>query len=242
MEVIITEDYAEMSEVGAKVIIDEMIEKNDLVIGFATGSTPIGMYQQLIDACEKQTISFRNVISYNLDEYIGLDVDHEQSYNYFMRDNLFDHIDINPKNINMPMGNGEDHDKLVKEYQDKLNQKQIDIQILGIGANGHVGFNEPGTPFDSHVHVVELTEKTREDNKRFFEKLEDVPEYAITMGIADIMAAKKILVLASGKSKAQAVKTLLEGHKSEDFPASILFDHEDVILVVDKEAMSLVED
>ena len=242
MKVIITDDYAELSEVGAKIIIEAIQEKSNMVVGFATGSTPIGMYQQLIDACTKGTVSFKNVISYNLDEYIGLDINHEQSYNYFMRDNLFDHIDINRQNINMPFGNEEDHNKLVNEYQDKLAKNQIDVQILGIGANGHVGFNEPGTSFDSHVHVVELTQKTREDNKRFFEKLEDVPKYAITMGIADIMAAKKILILANGKNKAQAVKQLLEGPKTVDFPASVLLDHDDVILVVDEEAMSLVEE
>ncbi|MDL2211866.1 glucosamine-6-phosphate deaminase [Erysipelotrichaceae bacterium OttesenSCG-928-M19] len=241
MQVLITENYDELSEVAASIIIEEMQKKKDIVLGLATGSTPIGTYQNLVAASKNNIISFADAICYNLDEYLGLNKDHEQSYHYFMNDNLFNHVDIKPDNINIPAGDLVDANEAVNDYIKKLALKERDIQILGIGENGHIGFNEPGTSFASQTHITELSLETRESNKRFFNNLDEVPKYAITMGISEIMAAKKILLLISGKNKAKTVKELLEGYRSEAFPASVLLDHDNITLVVDKEAMSLVE-
>ena len=242
MKVYIADNYEELSEMSASILIEEMKKKKDIIMGFATGSTPIGTYKNLIKACEAKEISFEDVTSFNLDEYIGLSQDHEQSYYYFMHDELFNHIDIKEEHVNMPNGDLTNIEENIKDYQAKLDSHEIDIQILGIGGNGHIAFNEPGTSFESTTHIVELDEKTKEDNKRFFNSIEEVPSKAITMGIKDIMAAKKLLVLANGQNKAQAVKELLEGEKTESFPASILLDHEDVILIVDQDAASLIVD
>lgn len=240
MKVIIADTYEEMSELSANIIIEELQKKPDLVLGLATGSTPVKTYENLISAYRSGLVSFKDVITYNLDEYIGLEPTHEQSYRYFMQENLFKDIDIKQDNINFASGIG-DLDKIVEQYNNDLSRNTIDLQILGIGSNGHIAFNEPKTSFDSTTHVIELSEETRKDNARFFNEGEIVPQYAITMGIKDIMSAKKLILLINGRNKAEAVKELLEGYKSEDFPASVLLDHPDITLIVDKEAASLVK-
>lgn len=242
MEVIVTVDSNEISEVAANIIVEEMQKNQTIVLGLATGSSPVKTYEKLIEANQNKLIDFSKVSTFNLDEYVGLDPKHEQSYDYFMHDNLFNHINIDEANIHFPKGVGADIDKNIETYQKQLDEATIDLQILGLGSNGHIAFNEPGTSFESHVHQVELTEKTREDNKRFFNDLSEVPTHAITMGIADIMRAKQIIVLANGENKAPAIKELLEGYKTEDFPASILLDHPNVTLIIDEAAASLLED
>lgn len=240
MKVVMVDTYDEMSEVSASIIIEELQANPKLVLGLATGSTPLGTYKNLIEAYNNGIVSFKDVITYNLDEYIGLEPTHEQSYRYFMQDNLFKDIDVNQENIHFASGLG-DMDENVKKYDADLAKNKIDVQVLGIGSNGHIAFNEPGTSFDSTTHVIELSEQTKEDNKRFFNDDEVVPSHAITMGIKDIMSAKKIILIINGKNKAETVKELLEGYRTEDFPASILMDHDDVTLIIDKEAASLVK-
>jgi glucosamine-6-phosphate deaminase len=242
MKVYITKNYQELSELAANFIKEEMQKKPKLTLGLATGSTPVGTYKNLIAAFKKGEISFKDVTTFNLDEYIGLEKTHQQSYDYFMNDELFKHIDIKQENINIPLGVGASIEANIKDYQEKLNQAQIDIQVLGIGSNGHIAFNEPGTSFESTTHIIKLDEKTREDNKRFFNDISEVPTEAITMGIKDIMNAKKLLILANGKNKAEAVKAVLEGELTEQVPASILVDHEDAILIIDDEAASLLQE
>lgn len=242
MQVIITENYDELSEVGADIVVEEMQRLEKPVICFATGSTPIGVYQNLISAYKEGIISFKDVISYNLDEYVGLDQSHDQSYYYFMQDNLFSKVNILKENIHFASGQADTMDENIKKYQDELAENEIDLLILGIGSNGHIAFNEPGTSFSSKTHVVKLDEKTRLDNCRFFNSIDEVPEYAITMGISEIMSAKKIIMLAEGEKKAPAIKELLEGYKTEEFPASIVLDHDDVTLIVDTKAASLLTD
>lgn len=238
MKVYIVENYEAVSKRAAGIIIEQLTKKPNSVLGLATGSSPIGTYKKLIASYNNKEISFRNVSSYNLDEYCGLSKTHPQSYHYFMNANLFKHIDIDPKNVHLPSGEGSESDYLqnAKAYNDLVNAAEIDIQILGIGGNGHIGFNEPGTPFEQETFVVELTEKTRLDNKRFFQSLEEVPTHAITMGIKNIMKAKQILLLISGESKIEALSTLLNKPVSPDFPASILHLHPNVIVICDKEA------
>ncbi|MGL4383213.1 MAG: glucosamine-6-phosphate deaminase [Bacilli bacterium] len=241
MKVIIVENYEEMSEVACEIIAEQIKEKPNSIIGLATGSSPVRTYELLIEEYQKKEISFKDVTTFNLDEYIGLDYDHPQSYHYFMNDVLFSKIDIDLNNTNFPDTIG-DLDVNVAAYNKKLYENQIDLQLLGIGSNGHIAFNEPGTSFDSETHVVELTKETKEDNKRFFNSIEEVPTTALTMGIKSIMNAKKILILASGLNKAQAIKELLEGIETTDLPASILMSHPEVILVCDEASASLLED
>lgn len=240
MKVIVVKDYAEMSKVGADVIIDVVKNKPDAVLGLATGTTPIGMYELLAQSCSNKQISFAKVSSVNLDEYVGLDGNNNQSYVYFMRDKLFNHVDILLQNTFLPQGKAVDLNKECARYTELVSKLCQDVQVLGLGSNGHIGFNEPGTPFDSHTHVVDLTENTIKDNSRLFDSIDQVPRKAITMGIADIMQSKKILMLASGKNKAQAVHDMVRGVVSESCPASILQKHDDVIVVVDEQAGSLL--
>ncbi len=240
MKIIKVKNYEEMSQKAFEEL-SKVIKNNPMAnLGLATGSSPIGMYKKLIKDHKENKTSYKNIKTFNLDEYIGIRSNHTQSYNYFMNENLFNHIDIDQKNINIPKGDIDDPNKECEEYNKKLDNVSIDIQILGIGSNGHIGFNEPGTPFSQETHIIELDEKTRLDNKRFFNSLDEVPNYAITMGIKNIMDSKKILLLASGKSKAQAVKKMIEGNVTTDLPASILQKHNNVTIIVDKEAGSLI--
>ncbi|HHZ18298.1 MAG TPA: glucosamine-6-phosphate deaminase [Acholeplasmataceae bacterium] len=241
MKIIIAQDYQELSDRAAQIIIGLMTENPNAVLGLATGSTPIGLYRKLIEKYQEGVLSFEKITTFNLDEYCGLTPDHPQSYHYFMHNNLFDHIDMKPENINIPRGIGAEPEELCREYNEKLKTALIDLQVLGIGNNGHIGFNEPGTPFDQETFVIELTEDTREANKRFFNSIDEVPRYAITMGIRNIMAAKKILLLASGVQKAPAIRQLIYGAVSEEFPASVLKLHPDVTVILDREAAALVK-
>lgn len=207
------------------------------VLGLATGSTPVGLYKELIKLCKDEKISFKNASSFNLDEYVGLDAAHDQSYAYFMRQNLFDHVDINIENTHVPSGLG-DNDKVCADYNAELEKHVVDIQILGIGSNGHIAFNEPGTSFDAVTHVVNLTEQSITDNARFFDSIDDVPKQAITMGLKNIYASKKIILIAMGENKADAVKMLIEDAPNTDAPCSILQNHDNVVVLLDSAAAS----
>ena len=240
MKVIVTENYDEMSKKAAEVIAEVIKADENAVLGLATGTTPIGLYKELIDKCAKKEISFKNIKTVNLDEYVGLSKGHVQSYDYFMKDNLFNHVDIDLANTNLPNGIAADLDAECARYTALLNKMRQSIQLLGIGSNGHIGFNEPKTPFDSTTHIVNLTESTIKDNSRLFDDISEVPTKAITMGIANIMNAKKILVVANGENKAKAVYNMVKGPVTEDCPASVLQKHEDVIVIVDKKAAALL--
>ncbi|MFI3229447.1 MAG: glucosamine-6-phosphate deaminase [Bacillota bacterium] len=240
MKIIIAEDYIDMSAKAAQVIIEEVAKNPQAILGLATGSTPIGLYKNLIAAYTSGAISFSKVTAVNLDEYIGLDGTHDQSYRYFMNDQLFNHIDIDKSRTYVPSGVGDDLQKNATEYTALLSKYVQDIQLLGLGGNGHIGFNEPATPFNSTTHIVNLKQDTLEANARFFTSVEEVPTKAITMGIQNVMNAKKILLVASGAGKAEAVKAMVQGSVTESCPASILQQHADVTIVVDKEAASLL--
>ncbi|MDE7263814.1 MAG: glucosamine-6-phosphate deaminase [Anaeroplasmataceae bacterium] len=240
MKVIRCKNYEEASRTAGKIISEAISAKPELVLGLATGSSPIGIYQNLIQDYKNNEITFEKVKTYNLDEYVGLNRESPQSYYYFMNENLFDHIDIKKENVHIPYADPDQLEESCKQYSKQLDQIVVDIQLLGIGANGHIGFNEPKTPFDQKTFIVNLTEKTREDNKRFFNSLDEVPTKAITMGIAEIMKAKKIILIATGKNKAEAMKRLLSNEVTTDFPASALHLHKDVVVVTDEEALSLV--
>jgi glucosamine-6-phosphate deaminase len=240
MKIVITENYDEMSKKGANEVAQVIKDNPAAVLGLATGSTPIGMYTELANMVKRGEISFSKVHTVNLDEYAGLGEESDQSYVYFMRHNLFDKVDLPAGAYHLPNGKAADYEAECVNYTVLLQSMPQDIQVLGLGSNGHIGFNEPNTPFTSHTHVVALTENTIKDNSRLFARMEDVPHYALTMGIADIMQAKKILLLASGENKAKAVFAALKGEVSEACPASILQRHRDVVVVLDKEAASLL--
>lgn len=240
MKIIHVKDYQTLSQVAGQMIVDLLKQKPTAVLGLATGSSPIGLYQYLIESYKKQEISFKQVRTYNLDEYCGLPRTHPESYYNFMHRNLFHHVDIKEENVHVPSAEGSDLQAQCDAYNDLLHHVQVDLQLLGIGGNGHIGFNEPGTSFDAETFVVKLTEKTRQDNKRFFNSIDEVPTHAITMGIKNIMQAKELLLIASGKSKADAIYQLVHGPVHEGFPASILQRHPNVTIVVDEEAASLL--
>ena len=225
----------QIEEEIAKIFIEKVKENPRCVLGLATGSSPVGIYRNIINACKNGEVSFKDVTTFNLDEYLGLEGTHDQSYRYFMNINLFDHIDINKENTNVPSGFVKD-DADAALYDEKIAAKGgIDIQLLGLGSDGHIAFNEPGTPFDSLTHIAELTEQTISDNARFFQRIEDVPTKACTMGLKSIMNAKKIVLIATGKSKAEAVRQLISGEIDEAWPCTILRNHPDVVIYVDKE-------
>ncbi|RHS96054.1 glucosamine-6-phosphate deaminase [Erysipelatoclostridium sp. AM42-17] len=242
MKVIVAENREIASQEGAKIIIDQVKNNPETILGLATGTTPIDLYNNMVKDHKENGTDYSKVKSYNLDEYVGLDGTHPQSYYCFMFEHLFNHININPENVHVPVGKG-DLQAACNAYNDALKQNQVDIQLLGIGSNGHIGFNEPGTPADSVTHVVDLKESTIKDNARlFFNGDEDaVPKQAVSMGIANIMNAKKVLLLAFGEGKAKAVKGMLEGEVTPELPASILQNHPDVTVIVDKAAASLLE-
>ena len=237
MIVIQAKDYDEMSKKAYESMKIVLTEKPDAVLGLATGSTPIGLYKEMIADYKAGAVSYKKMTSINLDEYVGLPVEHPESYRSFMNRNLFDHIDIVKENTHVPDGLAADMKLAADEYTAFAAAHPIDIQILGIGANGHIGFNEPGTPFYSHTHVVELKEGTRRDNARFFDNdIDLVPTHAVTLGMADIMNAKAIILLASGAGKAEAVRDMVLGPVSENCPASILQTHPNVLVVTDEAA------
>ena len=243
MRFVKTKDYNDMSRKAANVISAQMIEKPDCVLGLATGSTPIGLYKCLVERYESGDLDFSKVSSVNLDEYRGLPHENDQSYYYFMNDNLFSHVNIDVTKTHVPDGTIADADEACNAYEEIIaSVGGVDIQLLGMGHNGHIGFNEPGTSFESLTHVTDLTEQTRKDNARFFDPLnEEVPTQACTMGLKTIMKAKKVLLVANGENKAKAIKGLLEGEVTEDLPASILQKHHDVVVIIDKAAGKLLE-
>ena len=235
-------DYQDMSRKAANIISAQVIMKPNCVLGLATGSSPIGTYEQLVEWYNKGDLDFSKVTSINLDEYKGLGPDNEQSYRYFMDIHLFNHVNINKSRTFVPDGLAQDTEKACAEYNQIIAQAGgIDLQLLGLGSNGHIGFNEPGAVFEQETHCVDLTESTIEANKRFFSRIEDVPRQAYSMGIKSIMQAKKILVIVSGESKANALKQALHGPITPALPASILQLHNDVTFVADEAAMSLLD-
>ncbi len=240
MKVIVTENYEEMSKKAAEVVIEIVKNNPNAVLGFATGSSPIGLYQNMIKDHKENGTSYKNVTSVNLDEYVGLKADHNQSYAYFMRTNLFDDLDIDLKNTNLPCGSASDLKAECDRYNALLDANQQDIQVLGIGSNGHIGFNEPNTPFDSVTHVVDLTESTIKDNSRLFNSIDEVPRQALSMGIKNIMNAKSIVMVVSGKNKAEALRGMVKGEITPALPASVLQLHPFVTVVCDKDAASLL--
>lgn len=234
MKVIVVKDYEEVSKEAFKVMKEVVTNKSDAVLGLATGSSPIGLYENMIKDHKENGTSYAKCQSFNLDEYVGIDRNHSQSYWTFMHENLFHGIDLPEENIHVPYGNTKED---CAAYEKAMENVCVDVQVLGIGGNGHIGFNEPGTPFDEETHIVELTEKTRSDNARFFENdINKVPTHAITMGIATIMKAKKLLLVASGANKADAVAAMVQGPVTPEVPASVLQNHGDVVVIVDEAA------
>ena len=240
MNFIKVESYDKLSEMAAEIIADVIKNKPNAVLGLATGSTPIGLYKEMIADFKAGGASYKDVSAFNLDEYVGLDYSSDQSYVYFMRANLFDHIDIKLENTNIENGKAEDAEAECARYNALLAANTVDLQILGIGSNGHIAFNEPGTPFSSVTHVVDLTENTIKDNSRLFASIDEVPKKAFTMGLSNIMAAKKIVIMANGANKAKAVWGLVKGEVTEEVPASILQNHADCTLICDEAAASLL--
>lgn len=239
MRFYVTEDYAQMSQRAASIIAAQVVAKPNCVLGLATGSSPVGAYQNLVKWNKEGVLSFAEVRSVNLDEYIGLSPEHEQSYRYFMQDNLFNHIDIKPENTNVPNGLAADPEQGAADYEKIIaSMNGVDLQLLGMGHNGHIAFNEPCDEFIMDTHVVELTESTIKANARFFASMDEVPRKAMTMGIRSIMKAKKILVVVAGADKAEAVYKSFAGPVTPQVPASILQLHADVTVVGDKAAMS----
>ena len=236
-------DYQDMSRKAANIMSAQIIMKPDAVLGLATGSTPVGMYRQLVEWYNKGDLDFSRISSVNLDEYRGLSGDNEQSYRYFMNTNLFDHVNIDKSRTFVPNGLEEDSDKACADYNEIIRSMGgVDIQLLGIGGNGHIVFNEPGDVFEKETHVVDLTESTIQANSRFFESMDEVPKQAYTMGIKNIMAARKILLVATGAAKAQALYDSLYGPITPNVPASILQLHNDVTVVADEDALSLIRE
>lgn len=233
MKIINAKDYSDMSRKAANIISAQIILKSNCVLGLATGSSPIGTYEQLIEWYHKGDLDFSSVTTINLDEYYGLDGSNEQSYRYFMNQNLFSKVNIKMENTHLPDGKAKDIDVECKRYEDLIaSVRGIDLQLLGIGLNGHIGFNEPGGTFEKTTHCVNLKESTIEANKRFFNNIDEVPRQALTMGIKSIMQAKKILLIANGEEKKGILQKALFGPVTPEVPASILQLHPDLIVVI----------
>ena len=241
MRIVVCENYEEMSKKAAKVVASQLILKPDSTLGLATGSTPVGMYDELAAMYRAGEIDFKDVKSFNLDEYYPIKKSSDQSYDYFMKENLFSKINIDLANTDIPNGEATDPEAECKAYDEKIKKNGgIDLQVLGIGQNGHIGFNEPDDFLVAGTHLTGLTDNTIEANSRFFQSKDEVPTKALTMGIATIMQAKTIIILASGKSKAKIVAELIKGEITTNNPASMLKVHQNVILFCDKDAYSLV--
>jgi glucosamine-6-phosphate deaminase len=239
MEVVICKDYDEMSRRAAYLLTAEIVQNPKAVLGLATGDTPKKMYETLVDIYKKGDLDFSKVTTFNLDEYVGLSAEHEQSYAAYMNQMLMSHINIKPENVHILKGCSENPEEECALFEEKIIQAGgIDIQVLGLGHNGHIGFNEPDSQFELKTRIVQLDDRTIEANKRFFDKKSDVPTHALSMGIQTIMQAKKIILIASGVSKAEAVSKLVNGNIDSTHPASILKVHNDVIILLDKEAAS----
>jgi glucosamine-6-phosphate deaminase len=239
MKIIEVKDYQEMSTRAAEFIIKKVIQNPCIKLGLATGGTPIGTYKCLIEDHKKNGTSYQQVTTFNLDEYIGLSGANKNSYQYFMNDQLFNYIDVNKAKTNIPSGIADNFQEECNRFEDLIeNHGGVDLQILGIGSNGHIGFNEPGTSFNSKTHIVKLADSTIQANARFFHRIEEVPTKAITMGISTIMKSKEILLLVSGDKKKEALFRLLNGEINEGFPASVLKNHPCVTIIADKVAIA----
>lgn len=243
MQIFIEKDYSAMSKKAAQIFAEEIRRKPNLVLGLATGSTPVGTYQELIRMHNEEGLDFSKVVSFNLDEYYGLTPDNPQSYNYFMFENLFNKINIKRENIHIPDGTASDIENYCKEYDSQIEKfGGIDLQLLGIGVNGHIGFNEPADELIVGTHLTDLTEDTIKANSRFFDSIDQVPTKAITMGLGSIMKAKKILLLASGKSKAPIIAKLLkDGVVTTKNPSSFLLLHPNTTIILDEDAASEIK-
>lgn len=242
MRIQIVKDYDTLSKKAAQILASQVILKPRSVLGLATGSTPIGAYKELIRMYKEGVLSFSEILSFNLDEYYGLDVNDDQSYHYFMKRNLFDGIDIKEKNIHILNGKAEDVDVECQTYEKNIQKcGGIDLQLLGIGDNGHIGFNEPDEKFGVLTRLVDLDEATIKANARFFDSISEVPTQAISMGIKTIMHSKKILLLASGENKAEAIYSMVKGDVTPEIPVSILQLHPDVVLILDEAAASMLD-
>ena len=242
MNVVIVNDYEEMSDAAAGIVIDAVRHKPDLVLGLATGSTPEGLYRRLVDAHREDGLDFSQVVTFNLDEYVGLRPDHPQSFLHFMKDQLFNHVNVQPENVHIPDGMAGRLARHCEDYEEMIARAGgIDLQVLGIGRDGHIAFNEPGTSFGSATHVTVLTPETIEDNARFFDSPDDVPRFALTMGIATILHTRTALLLAAGENKADAVKATIEGPITSMVAASALQMHPGVVAIVDEAAASRLE-
>lgn len=241
MNVLIFDTEEQIGIAAGNYMCGQVLQKPNSVLGLATGSTPLKPYGQMIDLYKKGVVDFSKVTTFNLDEYVNLDVKDKNSYHSFMHENLFDHINIPEESINFLNGNASDPEKECEEYENKIKKAGgIDIQLLGIGSNGHIAFNEPSDCFQRWSHVVNLKESTVKDNSRFFKSIEEVPTQAVTMGIGSIMQAKKILIIAIGENKAKAIKQLINGNVTPQCPASVLQFHTDVTLMLDRGAASLL--
>jgi len=242
MKVLIFNDYDQVSEAAADLFTEILVSNPKVVIGLATGSTPIGLYQGLIRRYNEKTLDFSKVTTFNLDEYIGLTPDNPQSYRSFMQENLFRHINIPAKNTNILSGIEKNHRNSCSEYEKRIAKAGgIEIQVLGIGSDGHIAFNEPGSPLQSRTRVVTLTHQTIEDNARFFHSADEVPQYAVTMGVGTILEARKIVLIATGRNKAEAVFGAVEGPVTSMNTASALQFHQDTTVILDHEAASLLK-
>jgi len=242
MEVIIAQDYDHMSKVVADVIEAQIMSKPNAVLGLATGGTPVGAYRELIKRHKEGRLDFSKVVTFNLDEYVGLPTTHDQSYHYFMHEHLFDEINVNPENVHIPSGTARDFKTHCQWYEDQIVVAGgIDLQLLGIGGDGHIAFNEPGSSLGSRTRLKTLTEQTIEDNARFFEHSEDVPRFAITMGVGTILEAHNILLIANSEKKAKAVADFIEGPVTSQITASALQLHRNTIVVLDEAAASTLK-
>ena len=241
MRIYKAKDYEEMSRKAAGIVSAQIIMKPECVLGLATGSTPVGLYKQLSEWYRNGDLDFSGVRTVNLDEYKGISRENDQSYYYFMHQNLFDHVNIPAGNTHLPDGMEPDSEKECRRYEELIQSMgSVDLQLLGIGHNGHIGFNEPADAFDKLVHCVNLTQSTIEANKRFFASAEEVPRQAYTMGIQTIMRSKKILIIANGEGKADIVRDAFFGPITPMVPASVLQLHNDVTLVADEAALSKI--
>ncbi|WP_270180559.1 glucosamine-6-phosphate deaminase [Alkalihalobacillus sp. CinArs1] len=239
MRIIKATDYQELSHLAADFFIERVKENPEVTLGLATGGTPRGTYQRMAEDYYKNHTSYSRVSTFNLDEYVGLPADHPNSYHQFMKTHLFNKVDIPAKQRHLPNGVASDITSECLNYERLIEESGgIDVQLLGLGSNGHIGFNEPGTSFHARTHVVELAQSTREANARFFNGIDEVPREAITMGISTIMKSKEILLLVSGEEKAHALRQLLHGDVGEEFPASILTTHQNVTIIADQKALS----
>lgn len=239
----VEKDYEGISKVAADIIAEQIIKNPKSVLGLATGSTPVGTYKCLIEKYNDKKIDFKDITTFNLDEYYNLPKTNDQSYDYFMRDNLFNHVNVAKQNLHIPNGMAEDIEKECSEYDKSIESfNEIDIQILGIGDNGHIAFNEPSSKFEMNTHKVELTKETIESNSRFFKSIDEVPTHAVTTGIKNIMLSKRVILLANGKNKADAINKTLFGNVDPQVPASILQLHPNVDIIITEDIFDEIKE